>query len=136
MCSSDLVTEEKLLLHAAAGRTLGPGLPCILPVWTKKACFDVVRQVGGDDDLDELAAKVRIEDGENDLHPAVQVAGHEIGAAEKDEGIAAVGEDVDAAVLEEAVDDAADADGFAEAGNSRTETADAADDHVEGDAFL
>ena len=77
-----------------------------------------------------------IEDGEDDLDAAVEVAGHEVGAAQIDEGIPVVVEDKDAAVFKKAVDNAADADGFAESGDAGAEAADAADDHVDGDAFL
>jgi len=127
---------EKLLLHSVASCTFVSGRSGVESVRAKVTGLGVVGQVGGHDPIEDVAADVGIEDRKDHLDPAVKVAGHEVGAAEVDQGIAVVVEDVNAAVLEKAVHDAADADVFTEAGDAGAEAADASDDHVDGDTFL
>ena len=66
----------------------------------------------------------------------VEIAGHQIGAAEQERAPASRVEDVEAAVLEEPAEDAAHADGLAEARHARTKRADAARDDVDLRALL
>ncbi len=76
----------------------------------KEAGFDVIREVSWDNDLEELAAKFDIENGENDFDSAVEITRHEIGAAEVNMGISGVVKNVDATVFEEAIDDTSNGD--------------------------
>ena len=73
---------------------------------------------------------------EDHFDALVDIALHPIGAAEIDFGFAAVAEDVDAAVLEEAADHAADANPAAESAHSRTQRAGAAHDEFDLHARL
>jgi len=66
----------------------------------------------------------------------VEVAGHKVGTAEKNQGVASVGEEVDAAMFEEAIDNAADADVLADSWKSGAQAADAPYEQVDGNAFL
>ena len=66
----------------------------------------------------------------------VEIARHQIGAAEQERAPASRVEDVEAAVLEEPAEDAAHADGLAEARHARTKRADAARDDVDLRALL
>jgi len=83
-----------------------------------------------------MATEFRVENREDDLDAAVEVAGHEIGAAEKNEWIPPIGEDIDAAMFEETVDDASDLDVFAQPWDTGAEAADPADEELDGDSFL
>jgi len=127
---------EKLFLNAVAGSAVRAERTGIEAVGAKEASLGVIGQVGGLDPIEDLASDFGVENGEDHLHASMEVARHEIGAAEVDERVTIVMEDVDPAVLEEAVDNAANADVFAEAGDAGPEAADAADDHVDGDALL
>ncbi len=82
---------------------------------TEKTGFDVIGEVSGNNKFKKLSAKFLIEDRENDFDAAVEIARHEIGAAKIDVGIAPVVENIDAAMFEEAIDDASDGDVLAEA---------------------
>ena len=57
--------------------------------------------------------------GTTHLDPPVEVARHQVGAAEEELGLVADLERVEAAVLEEAADDRADADVLAHPGHAR-----------------
>ena len=129
------IAEEKFLLHASGWCSFRSHSTCVEAVRAQEAGFDVVGQVGRDDGFDELAAKLGVEDGEDDLDAPVQVAGHEVGTAEKNQWIAAVGEEIDPAVFEEAVDNTADADAFADPREPGAQTADASDQKIDGDAL-
>ena len=63
----------------------------------------------------------RVEDGCEDLHAAVEIALHQVGAAHEDFFFAPVVKVVDAAVLQKAADEADDADRFAQSGHAGAE---------------
>ena len=69
------------------------------------------------------AAQPSILDREDDLDPAVEVPLHQVGAAKIDLVLSAVAEVVDAAVLEEAADDADHPDVLAPARHARPQAA-------------
>lgn len=102
----------------------------------KEAGFDVIREVSWDNDLEELAAKFDIENGENDFDSAVEIPGHEIGTAEVNMGISGVVKNVDATVFEEAIDDTSNGDVITEARNAGAEATDATNEELDGDALL
>ena len=83
-----------------------------------------------------MATEFGVENREDHLDAAVKVAGHEIGAAEKNEWIPPVSEDIDAAMFEETVHDASNCDVFAQSGDTGPEAADPADQELNGDSFL
>jgi hypothetical protein len=83
-----------------------------------------------------LATEFRVENWEDHLDAAVEVAGHEISAAEKNEWIPPIGEDIDAAMFQETVHDASDLDVFAKSGDAGAEAADPAYEELDGDSFL
>jgi hypothetical protein len=83
-----------------------------------------------------LATEFRVENREDHLNAAMEVAGHEIGAAEENEWIPPIGEDIDAAMFEETVHDASDLDVFAQSGDTGAEAADPAYEELDGDSFL
>ena len=84
----------------------------------------------------DLLVKRRVAQMEDHFDAFVDVALHPIGAAEIDFRFAAVAEDEDAAVLEEAPDHAADANAAAEAANPRPQRAGAAHDELDLHAGL
>jgi len=83
-----------------------------------------------------LATEFWVENWEDHLDAAVEVAGHEISAAEKNEWIPPIGEDIDSAMLEETVHDASNLDVFAQSWDTGTEAADPAYEELDGDSFL
>jgi hypothetical protein len=83
-----------------------------------------------------MAAEFGVKNREDHLDAAVKVAGHEIGAAEENEWIPSVGEDIDSAMFEETVHDASNCEVFAESGYTGPEAADPADEELDGDSFL
>jgi len=83
-----------------------------------------------------MAAEFGVKNREDHLDAAVKVAGHEIGAAKKNEWIPAVGEDIDTAMFKETVHDASNCDVFAESGYTGPEAADPADEELDGNSFL
>jgi hypothetical protein len=102
----------------------------------KEAGFDVIREVSWDNDLEELAAKFDIENGENDFDSAVEITRHEIGTAEVNMGISGVVKNVDATVFEETIDDTSNGDVITEARNAGAEATDATNEELDGDALL
>jgi hypothetical protein len=83
-----------------------------------------------------MATEFGVQNREDYLDAAVKVAGHEIGAAEENEWIPPVSEDIDAAMFEETVYDASNLDVFAQSGDTGPEAADPADEQLDGDSFL
>jgi hypothetical protein len=83
-----------------------------------------------------MAAEFGVKNREDNLDAAVKVAGHEIGAAEENEWIPPVGEDIDSAMFEETVHDASNCDVFAESGHTGPEATDSANEQLDGDSFL
>ncbi len=63
------------------------------------AGFSIIARVRGNNGVEEVATKFGVQNGEDHFDPAVKVTGHQVGAANKDEGIPGVGEDVDSAVF-------------------------------------
>ncbi len=108
----------------------------IFPVGMHDAGLGVVGELELEVFAEEPVAQDAILDGEDDLDSAEEVAGHPIGAADEDFGLAGVFEVEDAAMFEEAADDATDFDGGAEVRDTGAEAADAADDELDGDAGL
>ena len=83
-----------------------------------------------------MATEFRVENWENHLDAAVEVAGHKISAAEKNEWIPPIGEDIDAAMFQETVHDASNLDVFAKSRDAGAEAADPAYEELDGDSFL
>ncbi len=75
-------------------------------------------------------------DREHHLHAAIEVARHPVGARQIDLRLVVGAEDVDPAVLQEPIDDAADADVLGDARQARPQAADAANDQVDRHARL
>src|SRR5262245_27181839 len=112
----------------------GPGA-LVRPVHLQPAHFHIVGERGVQDFADDAFFDPFVFDREEDFDPAVEIAVHEVGAAQIDLFIAAVDEAIDAGMFEEAADDAADADRLAAAGPAGAQTAYAADDQVDGHAL-
>jgi len=119
-----------------AGFSLSPDLAGVKTVGLEETGFGVVGQIGGNDNFYELSAKFRIEDGEDHFYAAVKVAGHEIGASEKNKGIPTIREKVDTTVFEKAVDNAVDMDVIADCLQAGAEAADSPYKQVDWNAFL
>jgi hypothetical protein len=83
-----------------------------------------------------LATEFWVENREDHFNAAVKIAGHQIGAAEENEWIPPIGEDIDAAMFEETVHDASDLDVFAQSRDAGAEAADPAYEELDGDSFL
>ena len=94
----------------------------------------IVVQLGFEHAAANVGADAGIFDREEGLDPPIQVTGHQVGAAQVDLGIAAVLEIINAAVLEEAPDDAGHADVLADPRHARPQAADAAHDQIDLDA--
>ncbi len=107
----------------------------VSPVGMEFAGFGIIFPMPIENFIDTVAGD-GIFDWETGLHPTIEIAGHPIGAREKNLGLAAIFKTVDSAVFEVLADDATDLDGIANAGDARAEAADAADDEADGDAGL
>src|SRR6185437_15338991 len=114
-------------LRGDCGRAIARGAE-IAAVGLEKACFGVVAEVGAENLAAEASGQGGIEYREHDLAAFEEVAGHPVGAAAEDLGMACVAKAEDAAVFQKAADDGADADAIAEALDARAESAHAADD--------
>lgn len=97
------------------------------------AGLGVVVELGFEDGVQRFLG-FGIFDGGKKLDAFAEVAVHEVGAGDEDHGMAALAEPKDAGVFEVAVDDADDADVFAEAFDAGTQTADATDAEEDLDA--
>src|ERR1039458_2668576 len=95
----DLLAAERDLPVAARGAL-------VTAVRHHAARLDVIHQVLGQDFVADAAHQFRIFHWEEQLHTAVEIARHQVGAAEIDFLLAAVAEIEDAAVLQEASHDA------------------------------
>src|SRR5262247_581695 len=107
----------------------------VRPVHLQPAHFYVVGEGGIQDLADDALLDPFVFDREEDFDAAVEVAVHEVSAAQVDLFLTAVDEAIDAGMFEEAPDDAADADRLAAAGPAGAQAADAADDQVDGHAL-
>ncbi len=95
------------------------------------ACACFVFKVLGKDAVAQTPDKPPVLDRKQYLHAPVQITRHEIGAAHVDPFIASVMEVVDAAVFEKTSNDAPHANGFADAGNTRTQRANPANNQID-----
>ena len=102
----------------------------------EKTGFDVIGEVSGNNKFKKLSTKFLIENRENDFDAAVEIARHEIGAPKIDMGIAPVVENIDAAMFEEAIDDASDGDVLAEARDAWAQATNSTNQELDGDPFL
>ena len=80
----------------------------VLAIRLHVAGFRLVLQICAEDVIFQYADQANIFDREEHFDPPVKVARHEIGAAEIDFLVSAVAEVEDAAVFQEAADDAGD----------------------------
>ena len=85
------------------------------------------------EDPDELLLHLRVIDGAGDLHPAVEVPGHEVRRGDVYPGVLPPAEAVDPPVLQIAAHDAGDVDILRVGGNPRPQAADAPQDHLDLD---
>src|SRR5579884_1359355 len=104
--------------------------PRVAAIGVQLARVDGVAQVRRQHDGAQVGGEGAIVDPEHRLHPPVEVALHEVGAAQVDLGRVAAAEGVDAAVLEEAADDADDAHRLAPTRDARPQAAGTAHDEV------
>ncbi len=100
------------------------------------ASLQSVAEVRRDHFGEKLVAEHGVPEAENYLDALVDVALHPIGAAEENFGLASVGEDEDAAVLEKTPDDTAHANSAAQPANTGAQRARAADDQLDMHAGL
>src|SRR5215470_2056276 len=113
----------------------------IASVGLKCPALHVVLHVGDHDLVEHLLMDGRVLDRHQGLDAVVEIARHPVrrrdehlGRARRQAGAAAEADD--ARVLEEAADDALDADGFRQARNPRPQAADTAHDQVDADSGL
>src|SRR5581483_3926161 len=100
------------------------------------ARLEVVGKKHGENVTVDRFGEQRIEHGDDRLDAPVQVAAHPIRRTNEDLAVAAVLENVDARVLQEASDDAAHPDVLAHAGDAGTDDAHAANLEIDRDARL
>ncbi len=105
-------------------------------VRAEDACPDTILERGFKHFLGDLTEKHRVFDREHQFHAPVQVAAHQVGAAQEELRVSAVFEEKDTAVFQKPADDTDDADIVADAFDARSQAADAANDQVDGDARL
>src|SRR4051812_45611628 len=113
-----------------------PGHAHVAAVGPQLARLDVVGKVDAENLAEHALLQRWVRDGDHHLDAVVEIARHQIRAADVDFLVAAVAEIPGAAVLEEPSDDAAHADVLAQAGNTWTQAADAAHDQVNTNAGL
>src|ERR1044072_6239139 len=127
--------EGFALAAVRLGRLRGRS-PSVRAVGVQAARLHVVAQVRVEQNVLQVLPKLLVFHGRERLDPAVEVAVYPVGAADVDLLLARVLEVEDAAVFEEAADDAADAYVLRQAGDARPQHAHAADDEVNRDAGL
>src|ERR1039458_7807357 len=98
--------------------------------------LDVVHQIFRQDLVADAPHQFLIFHREEQFHAAIEIARHQVGAAQIDFLLAPVAEIEDAAVFQEAAHDAGHANGIAHARNPRPEAADAAHQKIDADARL
>src|SRR5262245_14912267 len=111
---------ERLLVRSRAH-------PPIRSVGLELARLDGVAKLDGEEAVAHLGVQRRICQREHDLDTMIQVARHQVRAAEIDLLLTAVAEVVDTAVLQKPPDDADHTDALADARNARPQTADTPD---------
>src|SRR5262249_3595343 len=97
------------------------------------ACFDAVVQEPRQHFLDNEIAQRRCFDWERHFYPAQEVSRHPISARKITLRLAAIFEIINATVLEKTTDDADHANVFAQTGNFRAQTTNAAHDQIDCD---
>ena len=112
------------------------GIAGVGAVGVHVASFDDFGEIRVEDFIANVADELRVLHGEGKFDAAIEVAGHHVGTAEIDLFFASIVEVEDAAVLEEAADDAGDADIVADSGHAGAKAADAADEEIELDPGL
>ena len=123
-CSRARATNHSCALSDSSPST---GQTCVqLPSAAEHAGLHVVVHVHRQDLVADAAQDALVLHREQDLDPTVEVARHEVGAAEDDLVVAAVAEPVDAAVLEEPAHHALLGDVLAHPGHARPQAAHAA----------
>ena len=80
----------------------------------------VVTGHGAGEQVEDLLDVGRVHDLDEGLHPAVEVAVHEVGAADPGLALLAPAEEEDPGVLEEAAEDGVDPDGVAQPVDARS----------------
>jgi hypothetical protein len=120
-----VISSSAFWLRSAVSASLR-GTRSLWPLGSTPARLDVVVERHAEHFVDHALLELGIEDRRRDLDAAVEVARHPVGGRQVDERVARVLEVVDAAVLEEAVDDRLDGDVLREAGHTGAQTADAA----------
>ena len=110
------------LLAVAGGK--GVDLAAVGAVGKEGAGLHVVLQLRVEDP-EELPFDLLVIDGAGDLHPAVQVAGHEVRGGDKELRVRPAAKAVDPPVLQIPAHDAGDMDVLRLPGDAGTETADA-----------
>src|SRR5690606_36134861 len=111
----------------------GPAGPLAVGVELPRRVLRAHREL---DVLDERRPLLLVDDRDERLGAAVEVAVHAVGAADVHDGAAAAGERVDARVLQEAAQHGAHADVLAQARDAGTQRADAAHREVHLHACL
>ena len=130
--SDGLVMNQVWALKAEGVRGVAP----VGAVGSQVPALLAVLQVGHHDLVEDLAVDGGVFDGHQRFHPPVHVARHPVGRADEHLGMArrqpvAVAEADDAAMLEEAADDALDPDVLRQARHAGAQAADAADHQVD-----
>src|ERR1035438_1176406 len=108
-------------------RLLTPlGTPNILPTALHDPCLRGVVQINFENLVLDLTNQRRVFQGKQHLHATVEVAWHQVGAAQVDFFFAAVTEIIDAAVLQEAADNADHLNVLADPRHARPQAANSA----------
>src|SRR3984957_439580 len=100
----------------------------VIAIGEQDSRFFGVGQVGRNDLIENLAAERGVLQTKHHFHAFVNVALHPIGATQIDFGVPTVAESEDAAVFQEASDDASNTNAAADAANTRAQSASAAHD--------
>ena len=128
--------EVKEVFLDPEGALFGGSGALITAVGLHEVGVDIVLQITLEDVLPQIAGMLRVGYGEHHLDPVIQVARHQVGAAQVDLVMTIVEKIVDAAVLKEAAHDADHADIPAEPLHPGDQAADAADEQVHFHAGL
>src|SRR5580700_3839570 len=134
-------TDQKLLGVEAESIARGGELtrlvsPNVIAIGEQDSRFFRVDEVGRDHLVENLTAKRGILQAKHHFHAFVNVALHPIGATQIDFRVSTVAESEDAAVFQEAPNDASNANAAADAANTRAQSASSAHDQFNLDAGL
>src|SRR6185437_16126823 len=125
-----------MLLHREAVPVAHGARTRVCAVGVQNASFACICEVRRQNFVADSPRDSRIFDRKHRLDAFVEVARHPVGAAEIQLGLAAILEEIDAAVFEEAADDAADLDPATESANSGDQRALAAYEQIDVHARL